>query len=621
MFRERFQFQTIRTKLFLAYSSLIVGIVAVLSLAYYVYTSKILTERASESLFQSAAYTTDRLDAEFSFMDSTAVKMIFSKKTKELFFADLNPDDQDAIFQNERQLNDIVYSIMGPSASGWQINLFDSSGRFYGTGNYTKSVFYPSEKMKGLAWVDETIALAGGKHFSVPHADDWSKDGGIVVSLSRLFMLDLGSRQQGIVEIQMKYDKLAGLVSSFMADSSGNRSPGMRIYIMNERGELIYPYSSAGSATAQAYWNAAGKLRTPTGTLACRDPAAGGTDICGYARSETTGWTVIASQSKAMLLQPVITFRNTMLVGVFGLLLLTLLVSFFVAKGLTNPIKAIHSSIRALSIENLLPTSERETNKRLNELQLLDISFRRMCVRLKDSIEEALESRSKEMQARMLALQAQINPHFLYNTITNISVMAEERGQDDIVKICKNLSRMFRYILSGSGEQATLGDELVYAENYLSLMQIRYASLLSYAIEVDEELSGIPVPKLIVQPIIENCIKHGIHVRPPWSIRIKGYRSGRRWVLEIVDNGTGFEPEVLAQLGGDPSRSVGDRSSGDGFGMGLANIAERLRLLYGGEAVFELSNPPGGGACVTIGGIIDPASSESVPIYSEVREA
>ncbi|MFC5404934.1 cache domain-containing sensor histidine kinase [Cohnella soli] len=623
MLRERFHFQSIRTKLFVTYSTLIIGIVALLSVAFYAYAANMLTDRASENLFRSASYASNQLDAEFGFMDSTAVKMIFSKKIKELFFTELDPNDQDVIFQNQRQLNEMVYSIMGPSALGWQVNLFDMNGRFYGTGSYSKSGFFPADKMKGLAWAQETIELGGGKHFSLPHEDDWEPGGRKVVSLSRLFMLDLGSSQQGIIEIQMNYDKLARLIAPVTVDPSGGRTPGTRIYILNERGQFVYPSDPGdASVSAQAYWSAASKMTGPYGSLDCRDPERSRSDVCGYSRSDTTGWTVIVAQSRAELLEPVFAFRNTMLAGVVGLLLLTLLVSFFAAKGLTNPIKVMHASIRALSIENLQPTSVRETNKGLNELELLDISFRRMCVRLKDSIEEALASRSNEMQARMAALQAQINPHFLYNTITNISVMAEERGQDDIVLVCKNLSRMFRYILSGSSERATLGDEFDYAENYLSLMQIRYASLLEYTIDVDEALREVHVPKLIVQPIIENCIKHGIHVQPPWHIRLTGRRHGNRWTIEIRDNGTGFAEGNLDVLrlrpngfgGGEewgqgqgkeqgPGQGQG-RSDGAGIGMGLANIAERLRLLYGGQAVFELSNPPEGGACVVIGGAI-----------------
>jgi two-component system sensor histidine kinase YesM len=604
MLNPAVKFKSIQTKLFVTYSLLIVCIVAILSYSFYYYTSNILTQNASESLYRSSSSLSSQLDSEFKFMDSTAVKLIFSKTLKDLFFNGLAQDRQEEAFHNARKMNEIVYSIMGPAPLGWQINMFDETGKFYGTGNNSTSMFFPTDKMKNLSWAEETIDLAGGKHISIPHTDDWTLKGQRVISLSRMFMLDLGSEEQGILEIQQSYQMFSKMVQSAMADSSGTPSPGLRIFIMNDRGQQIYPLQAEGSSSAaSSYWKQARAMTADSGTLNCRDPINGQQEICVFTHSITTGWTVIASQSKSLQLEPVKNFRDKVVAAELGLLLVILIVSFYVAKGLTTPIKAIHSSIRALSIENLLPTSSKESTTGLNELEQLDISFRRMCLRLKGSIEEALLSRSKEMQARMMALQAQINPHFLYNTITNISVMAEERGQPEIVKVCKNLTRMFRYILSNNNEQASIKEELGYAENYLSLMQIRYTSLLTYSIDVSEEVQSVRIPKLIVQPLIENCIKHGIHIKPPWRIHLNGKCEGNRWTIEIRDNGTGFTDDALDTVRSGQKREGEDEDTG--IGMGLANISERLRLLYGKHAIFQISNHPEGGASVLIGGSIE----------------
>lgn len=600
-----FRIRTIRMKLFFTYSLFIIISISLFAGYFYYYTANDLKKRAYESISQSATYVSTQLDTEFRNLDFTAVKVIFSETIKDVFFNRVNLSDRSALFADQRKINESVYSIMGPLPLDWQINLFDFQGKFIGVGNYSLGTFFPKKHMEDIEWAKSTMQLDGERYISPPHMDNWSKPDKLVISVARKFYWDLGSQKSGVVEVQQEYALMVKLIEKLISHSSNNQLQNKNLYILNERGEIIYPNDAGLSKSAYFYWSKIKDKPSQSKMPVYYNPIADENEIVAYSYSDYTNWSVIAVQSETLLLKPVRNFRNTMLVALIGILLITLAVSFFVAKSMTSPIKQMHRSIRALNVENLIPTSLKETNQGLNELEVLNNSFRRMCLRLQESIDETILSKSQEMQARMVALQSQMNPHFLNNTITAISIMAEEQGQEAIVKVCRHLSGMLRYILSNSHHKVTIADEIGYAQSYLSLLKVRYVEFLEYDIQVPPEMEQILIPKLVIQPIIENWIKYGIDVKPPWFIRIEGAVSEGQWSIRITDNGTGFSEEMLRDWkDGNDKRSISIEAERKNGGLGLRNIDERLHLLYGDHAIFEIYNEQSGGASVRIGGQI-----------------
>ncbi len=605
--------KTIRMKLFMTYSLLLVFALSSLAFYFYADIAGDLRERSSESIYQSAKYVSTQLDSEFRGMDVTAVKVIYADAIKDLFLNQLDPADRSTIFPTQRKINEAIYSIMGPLPLDWQINLFDLNGRFIGIGNNSYSTFLPREKMAAIAWARAVSEGEGERVISAPHPDDWFDPNNIVISLARKFYWDLGSKKSGIIEMQLRYRTMEEWISRMLADAAGEPQD-VRLYIVNDDGEVIYPLKGEEQRAAAARFSEKLKESQAGKTITVMDSQTGERDILAHVHSEYTEWTIITAQSESLLLRPVRSFRHSMVAASVGLILVTLLVSFFVAQSMTKPIKALMRSIRSLNVENLLPMASRETNRGWNELQMLDDSFKKMCIRLQDLIEETIRSRSKETEAKMVAMQAQMNPHFLYNTISAIKIMAEEQGAAAIVRVCGDLSLMLRYVLSDSHKKVTIRDEIAYAESYLMLMKVRYEHLLQYRVEIAPALEDVHVPKLIVQPIIENTFKHGIHAQPPWTVDIKGNVENGRWLLTIRDTGSGFSESVLESW----DRDGADPDTG-GSGMGLRNTAERLRLFYGGEALFEIGNAPEGGACVRIGGPMDGSAAANQNGEGDVR--
>ncbi|TDF95106.1 cache domain-containing sensor histidine kinase [Paenibacillus piri] len=609
-----FHLKSIQTKLFCTYSLLIVSVFMIAAITFYIFMARQISLNASETIYQSANNISVGLDALLQEMDNTVVKIIFSDNIKKLFFNEPDPTSEISMFANQRELNSHIFSIMGPLQSDWQINIMNMKGRIWGTGDYSINTFLPLYKMEALDWIRSTNELDGRKWISTPRKDDWFPGDRTVISVSRRFPWDLGSSRYAIVEVQTDYQRLTAAINKRITPSSGVSET--RSYMVFDRnGTLVYPLG-ADSTAAKLYWSRVQANATPSGKLELM--RAGGNEIVSFTRSDYTGWTVAVSQSERVLLVPLVRFRNQMLIGAFGLLIVTLLVSFYVAKSLTAPIKQMHKLFRSLSLNTLLPASQQQINAELNELEMLSTAFKQMCLRLELSLEETLLSRSKEIQARMAALQSQMNPHFLYNTITVISVMAEEAGHHEIVRTCKLLSKMLRYILDHDKPATTIGMELDYTIDYLQLMQIRYEGMLYYEIDIHPDMRHIVIPAMTVQPIVENFFKHGLHVPPPWRISILGQMDDTRWSIQIADNGTGFSPEMIEKFPEWATRIDQERDfqRNPSKGIGMVNIDERLRMVYGNGAEFRISNNREGGAHISLGGHVKPASNlEVAPLY------
>jgi two-component system sensor histidine kinase YesM len=251
-------------------------------------------------------------------------------------------------------------------------------------------------------------------------------------------------------------------------------------------------------------------------------------------------------------------------------------------------------------------TKRRLTGSDINELEDLSISFQEMGDRLNESIRDLMKMKEQELKLRISALQTQMNPHFLYNMITIISIMAEEKMNESIIEVCQNLNNLFRYISDQSLTTVDLEKELENTENYLNLMKIRYDEDLNYEIDVPETMLHIQIPKLIIQPLVENCIKYGMKANPPWNIRVKGEHDRFNWKISVNDNGNGFSPELLEQMKEQLESIRGNIHMSELHidGMGMQNIFRRLLLMYGLDTLVDIGNGPDGGAMVMISGRI-----------------
>ena len=230
----------------------------------------------------------------------------------------------------------------------------------------------------------------------------------------------------------------------------------------------------------------------------------------------------------------------------------------------------------------------------ITELQALDQNFDKMANRIHALLEKQMEDQQSLHRAELELLQAQINPHFLYNTLDSIAILAESEREEDVVTMVNSLSTFFRNSLSNGQDIIPLQSELAQATSYLEIQQIRYSDILDYQIEVPEDMMDCMVPKLILQPLIENALYHGIkNRRGRGTIRITGTREGNDILLKVKDNGAGMDPVHLEEL------QAGMYLENHN-GLGLKNVSGRIRLYCGEGYGLHFESEPGKGTEVTV---------------------
>ncbi len=276
------------------------------------------------------------------------------------------------------------------------------------------------------------------------------------------------------------------------------------------------------------------------------------------------------------------------------------------SRNFTKPIRQLATVIGATQLNTLGTQNQAEVEPSYNEMAQLNDAFYAMSAHLKESMNIQLEMQQQELKSRSLALQSQINPHFYYNSLTNIIILAENNQNEELIQFVKSLTSMMRYVTTGSMQVVPLQSEISYVEKYLYCMKMRYQSSLQYSIEIDPSLLTYSVPKLIIQPLIENAIKYGMDCTPPWNIRMYSEIKNDHWWIHVEDSGKGFSPEATERLTAQLVESAQTIGLPEMHidGMGLLNVYLRWGL-FGEENEFTFGNTPGGGARVSIGGKLD----------------
>ncbi|HET6449757.1 MAG TPA: sensor histidine kinase [Spirochaetia bacterium] len=600
--------RTVRGSIFLSVSVLLVCTLLAFSLVVYDYVSAVARERFADALTSLSRSLVTNLDAQVAEMDRLSLTLIYSQVFQGLYARHLalprvpvSTSQRIAKLENAEALIEICETILGPNRSAPQISVFDLRGEMIGAGYYSRLV---ERDVRREPWYPDVMRAGGERVIRPPHMDPLLEETSIIVkdkryvSLVRTFQDALLSTQ-GIVEVEQYCDTLFGeldllrgsSVSPFVFDSAGNQ---------------LYPYDgpAADGSTLRRLADRASRRPIMAGTLpGQREP-----QILAVAASEATGWTVLIGEPSAGLAASVLQYALRIALLTLTAIACSLAASYFIARRVTVPIKALHTEIEALDLENLDTASEGAPRPVLGEIDELRLAFRDMRRKLNESIQEAVALRAHEKEAQLVALQSQLNPHFLHNMLQTIGIMAEEGAAAGIQDLIMNLVRVLRYVSSTEGTTATLGTEMGYVESYLAAMRARFGDSLEYRIDISPALREIEVPRLILQPFIENCFKYGTSARPPWRIAVRGAREDGRWMIEITDNGPGFSAATLARVA---QRTAARDRAGGGLspmsisGMGILNSFERLRLAFGEGTVFEIANQPEGGARVRIGAAVD----------------
>ncbi len=272
--------------------------------------------------------------------------------------------------------------------------------------------------------------------------------------------------------------------------------------------------------------------------------------------------------------------------------------AWLISRSIYLPITKLHNVTTTITQNDLQSLINRDNSDEITELGM---SFNIMIGRIRGLLDAKVEEQENLKKSELRTLQAQINPHFLYNTLDTIIWMAESRKTNNVVEIVSALSTFFRVTLSKGRDWITLREEIQHTESYLTIQKMRYSDILDYCIDVDPDILGCTILKLTLQPLVENALYHGIkNRRGGGTITVRAKRMDNNSVLlEVEDNGVGFTSYKLGRVREeieDEDSEIRLRESG----FGLENVNKRLKLYYGQQHGLSIESEYGVGTLVTL---------------------
>lgn len=473
-------------------------------------------------------------------------------------------------------------------------NMIDDIALISGKGELIESM--PALRLKDNSNVLEkdffkkSMAESEYINFSMPHIRDLfdrnENSYSWVISLSRAVeVTDEGKATQALLLINLNYMYFEEIFSNV------NLGNGGYVYLTNDRGDIIWhPKQNeiySGRFKEDNKYAATLKdgitvenLRGKNITLNVR--------TIGY-----TGWKLVGVTPSAALGIDGIKFRFFVLFVADLFLFLLAMINAFISDKISNPIKRLDGSVREIESGNLdveiLPSGS-------YEVEHLGKSIKNMLGRIKVLMSDLVAEHNAKRKSEFDTLQSQINPHFLYNTLDIIVWMIENENSDKAVNIVTALAKFFRISLSKGKNIITVKDEVEHVRNYLMIQNMRFKNRFEYSIDVDEKVLSYSSLKLMLQPLVENAIYHGMEFMDgDGEIDVKVFKEDNSLYFTITDNGLGMSEDMVEIL-----LSKDFVPSKKGSGIGVKNVNERIKLYFGSEYGLKVESEPDEGTKITI---------------------
>ena len=593
--RRLFSRCRIQRQIIWLYGILLMALGAILLLIITPSMTRLLNESSQDIVSQLAITLGTQVDEQLRGMDQIARQVVYSDDIINDFLRPREkPRNLYLPLNMRRAITNRLYDILTPSIAQFnQLSIVDTeTGNYIGIGMYPLQTLISVREINNIDWVRETREAGGNMCVIPPHKELWRESDRNVFSVALSFKSysDKGQNYSGIVEIPCDTEFLIRLFE----EARGENKYVEKLFLFAQDGSPIY---ASHPSEAQAYRELLGSLENQE---LLNDRTEG---LLGYARLELAEWRIVIQadqgQVNSSLSHIILKLVMTIVAGV----ILAQILSFYLSRQLTRPIQQIYQSINQLQVSNRSVEVSLSPKARGNELEQLRDTFDRLCSKLDQAVNEAALARTCEMESRMAALEAQINPHFLYNTFAMIQTMADCNACSDVSAICSDLSGLLRYSIGGDNAPSTISSELHSCSTYLGIMYRRHYTQLSFSISMDPELEHRPIPRMILQPLVENCIKHGLQRNDSWRVGVHAVREGDSWYITVSDNGAGFPQDTIQYVYDAIATEERALFSGGGGGkhIGLVNTGIRLKLFFGDDLIFEIRNLPEGGSCVRLG--------------------
>ncbi|MDL2294465.1 histidine kinase [Ruminococcaceae bacterium OttesenSCG-928-D13] len=585
-----------QTKIIVTYTVFILLVGVVIALVYYGYSVDQYRSTEERNLEVAAQQVTNQIDELIKPMD-TRTRYILSDAEILESIRLLAAARQSVIEIDEAYLYSAQKTIETGLNIDYVMNDFYRVVLFNPGGDVVSSRTPPPLATRKVAafgdmpWLVAADEAKGQPVLVGAHEDTWG-----VQSRPQVFSLlkALQGSGLGYIEVQRTIESVAEAITL--------PRESFEVMVFLGDGELLYGNNDETDPAA-AWADLSERASEPV----FQTGAGGGAMLMAVNRSSAYGVVVAVAESMADVQQgsnsvAPITVGIALIFCVISLVFVLIASSF-----LTKPLRQLREVMEQTQLDNL--AREIPVSMPNDELEALNLSYRNVLERLRESIVKEKQASLLQLRAQFDLLQAQVNPHFLYNVLNVIAQRGMAGGDEEICNICSSLAAMLRYSTNTKRRYATIAQELEYLEQYFYLLKSRYEHKIAFSIEVDPAIHGQVIPKIALQQVVENCINHGFaNATDCMRVEIAGWKNNARWVIRIRDNGQGFAEEKMAEidqkLAETQARIAQERSSVELEigGMGLVNTYARLYLLFGEDLGFSIRNHEAG-AEVTISAI------------------
>ena len=574
-------FKSIQSTIFTAVAILVLSAVLIVTAVSVKYTDSAIFENSVLYTQTITKQINQNIDSYITYMDNIVSVISGSEDAQYYLFRESSDRG------HEKRLLEQFRIILKGRSDIKNIGLVcDEGNSLFNTGYQTEN---PDLDLSTQEWYKKAVESRGESILTSSHVQHVIEgERPWVITMSRGIANLVGSRaSKGAVFIDLNYSAISELCDQ---NSIGDKG---YVFIVDQDGNIVYHpqqqqlYNELQTENIDAVMNA----KTDTVTVGKGEHE----KIYTISRSEKTGWTVVGCMNVAELLKGSRQAQRVYVVCAAGLIVLALILSRLLARNITYPIQRLRDSMKKVQTGEF-PTIDLEVSSE-NEIGSLTKSFNVMTHRIQELMAQNIHEQEQKRKSELKALQSQINPHFLYNTLDSIIWMAEGKKNEEVVLMTASLARLLRQSISNEDELVSIGQEAEYARSYLTIQKMRYKDKLEFQIDISPAIFGVKIIKLVLQPIIENAIYHGLKYKDSKGFLIvRGYQEGEKAVLEVEDNGVGMDEETLSHIF--EKHKVNYHSNG----VGVYNVQKRLKLYYGEEygIVYKSRKNEGTRAVITI---------------------
>ena len=575
------KFKSIQSVIFAVLSVLLLGAVIIITVISLSYTRQSVFENSSLYTQTIIQQMNQNIDSYIDYMENTSYLVSSNEDVQKYLFGDTaDPEARDRILSQFETILDSRSDILN-------LGIIAENGRMLI--NNGQRLTNQDLDIHSQEWYTNALEGRESVYLTSSHVQHIiSGERPWVIMLSRGIRnkeMGTGQEKEGVFFIDLNYSAISELCDQSMVGNQGYA------FIVDADGNIVYHpqqqqlYNELQTENIDLVMNAGSDIVTWGDGINKK--------MYSISRSEKTGWTVVDCVRVEELLRRSNEAQSIYVLVAIGLMAVALFFSRFVAKSITLPIQRLCDSMERVqegdfSVSDIVVDSE-------NEIGSLTKSFNVMTQRIHELMAQNIREQEAKRKSELKALQSQINPHFLYNTLDSIIWMAEGKKNEEVVLMTASLARLLRQSISNEDELVSIGQEIEYARGYLTIQKMRYKDKLEFWIEVEPSILNIRLIKLVLQPVIENAIYHGLKYKESRGLLlVKGFMKNGNAVLQVIDDGVGMDQETLDHI---YERHKVDYHSN---GVGIYNVQKRLQLYYGNEYGIVYESKPGEGTTATI---------------------